>query len=278
MVTDRALIQYDIPACRRLWQERFEDSDAFCDWYSSERFAPALSAGVFLSNNGTEQLVSMAHGRLLPLSIAGKPCLSLMVGGVATRKDAERRGYMRLAMQRIREIAAASGAELLVLSPVDPTIYTGLGYIVCAESLRVRTVGGSPLPMVSEPDAKSLLGCYTRCAMRYDFAPCRTPETMRSRIGELRSDGAELVVLTSAERMLGYAFFNRAENRAEEVFAEDTDAYLRLLRGMPAGLDAMLPPDLPLNGKRHAQLMALSAGSNHFAVVSGRTAYCPEEF
>lgn len=106
MVTDRALIQYDIPACRRLWQERFEDSDAFCDWYFSERFAPALSAGVFLSNNGTEQLVSMAHGRLLPLSIAGKPRLSLMVGGVATRKDAERRGYMRLAMQRIREIAA----------------------------------------------------------------------------------------------------------------------------------------------------------------------------
>ena len=278
MVTDRALIQYDIPACRRLWQERFEDSDAFCDWYFSERFAPALSAGVFLSNNGMEQLISMAHGRLLPLSIAGKPRLSLMVGGVATRKDAERRGYMRLAMQRIREIAAASGAELLVLSPIDPAIYTGLGYIVCAESLRVRTVGGSPLPMVSEPDAKSLLGCYTRCAMRYDFAPCRTPEAMRSRIRELRSDGAELVVLTSAERMLGYAFFNRAENRAEEVFAEDTDAYLRLIRGMPAGLDAMLPPDLPLNGKRHAQLMALSAGSNHFAVVSGRTAYCPEEF
>ncbi len=120
MVTDRALIQYDIPACRRLWQERFEDSDAFCAWYFSERFVPALSAGVFLSSNGTEQLVSMAHGRLLPLSIAGKPCLSLMVGGVATRKDAERRGFMRLALQRIREIAAASGAVFFFID----TVYT----------------------------------------------------------------------------------------------------------------------------------------------------------
>ncbi|MBR4018129.1 MAG: GNAT family N-acetyltransferase, partial [Clostridia bacterium] len=86
----RTTKQTDIPKLRALWQECFGDSDAFCDWFFAERFAPALS--VAAEKNG--EILSAVHGWPFSLSIRNIPIPAIMMCGVATHPAARGKGLM----------------------------------------------------------------------------------------------------------------------------------------------------------------------------------------
>ena len=280
----RQLTKEDIPACRALWQARFGDSDAFCDWYFSERFCPTLSIGLFSDG----QLCSMAHGRTLQVRFANTDHFPvLMIGGVSTATDCEGRGLMKQVLQRMEQLAKENDIDLLILATETPAIYKSSGFTVCATALYAEATGTNESPLnhdIRTYDVKALLDCCRAGGASMQFFPARTLASMQDRIQELCCEGGGLLTIPSANGGIeGYAFCDPVGKRADEVLARSEDGYWALLSMLPKGTVAMLPPDLPFDGKRGsgAQLMCKPLTEETAFIQnesSDTAAFCPETY
>ena len=238
----RPLTGADGEAALALWQARFFDSDSFCRWYFSERYTPALSAGVFLDG----ELVSMALGRPVTLWEDGAEMAAVMVAGVSTRSGYERRGYMRRAMAHVEHIAGQAKASRLVLRPVDPAIYLPLGFLPYSAASIAFGTGNRPArlcrPAAVDPSALAAF-------------QARTGEDMAARLRDAASDGGACVLLADGAAVCAYALLESPEGDAVEAVGRTAEAYAALLDALPSGCSAMQAPNAPL-GARIPHLMA----------------------
>lgn len=279
-LTVRQLTTDDIPACRKLWQARFFDSDAFMDWYFSDRFCPELSFGLF--DHGS--LCSMAHGRMMQLRFGGAVVSALMIGGVSTVETCEGRGYMRRVLDAIKQFAEKNAIPLLLLTTETPAIYKSSGFNICAGMLQTSANGGNSQPLSFDPmhiDLEALTTCCNAVGERYHFFPVRSTKSMLSRLHECFSTGAGLLTLYADDGSVeGYAVCDPQEKIAEEVLARTTDGYARLLAALAENTSVLLPPDVPFEGqpwKIHTMCLAIDEKQLPTDWQSG-LCFCPETF
>ena len=119
---------HHIPALRRLWQEAFEDSDAFLDGFFSTGFSPrrcrclwedgTLAAALYwfdCNRNGNK----VAY-----------------VYAVATLKDFQGKGLCKALMENTHEVLKESGYAGAILVPGNQglfNLYSKLGYMPCCK-------------------------------------------------------------------------------------------------------------------------------------------------
>lgn len=249
----RTLTWADGEAALALWQARFFDSDSFCRWYFSERYTPALSAGVFLDG----ELVSMALGRPVTLWEDGAEMAAVMVAGVSTRSGYERRGYMRRAMAHVERIAGQAKASRLVLRPVDPAIYLPLGFLPYSAASIAFGTGNRPARLCrpAAVDPSALAACYAAATAGLAGFQARTGEDMAARLRDAASDGGACVLLADGAAVFAYALLESPEGDAVEAVGRTAEAYAALLDALPSGCSAMQAPNAPL-GARIPHLMA----------------------
>ena len=272
----RTLTWADCEAALALWQARFFDSDPFCRWYFSERFTPALSAGVFLDG----ELVSMALGRPVTLREDGADLAAVMIAGVSTRMGYERRGYMRRAMAQAELLAAQAGARRLVLRPVDPAIYLPLGYLPYSAASIAFGTGRCPAPLrdPAEVDPLALAGCYAAATAGLSGFQERTAADMAARLRDVACDGGACVLLQEDGAVSAYALLESADGDAVEAVARTAAGYAALLDALPADCQAMQAPNAPLGARiPHAMAKPVpDAPAFAPAGVAGR--FVPEEY
>jgi len=287
MMELRKLTNQDISDCRALWQARFFDSNAFCDWYFKHRFCPELSVGLFEDG----KLCSMAHGRKMQIHYNNTILSALMVGGVSTATSAEGHGYMKRVMAEMEKIGIKEDVDLLLLATERPALYKSSGYEVCAKALYATATGEDIQPLNYDKEnypIQELLSCGEHACGTLPFFPARTESYMKNRVDELCCEGAGLLMLRNAENVLtGYAFADLETNRADEVIAYTTEGYRKLLSQLPKGMVAMLPPQLEIEGERdscawtmckplkdHLKIhMQLSKNTERM-----QSAFCPETY
>lgn len=197
MAEFRTAKQTDIPRLRALWQECFGDSDAFCDWFFAERFAPALS--VAAEENG--EILSAVHGWPFTLSIRNKAIPAIMMCGVATHPAARGKGLMTKCISLFMANAREKGFLALFQKPVDFDIYVRLGHYASYNAVTITKKEGivySPAQHItdslcSDTFAEELLPIYKSYAENYSCAVIRSLEDMALKLRDYAADGGRLL-------------------------------------------------------------------------------------
>ena len=260
MIELRRLTTADVSAAKQLWRLRFDDGDAFIDWYFSTYFCPQTSIGLF----DEEELLSMAHGRLMKMRLYERALPVWMVSGVSTKPGYEKRGYMHLVMQKLLYAGAEDGVPLAFNHPVRLDAYEKLGFVPFTELLLWHGEGADQMdvPLAREPiSAKRLLTIYQAATKAYQGCIYRSERDMERRLADHFSDGGRCLM---TEQGYSLYYLDEQELRAEETLSIGSPLPLiAKLKHLAAGrkLTVKLPADLPLPGERKPwQVIAVTDG------------------
>lgn len=283
----RLLDPADIPSARRLWHICFpEDSEAFLDWFFTQRCMPSLSGGCFEG----ESLLSVMHGTVMPLACNGKTVPALMVSGVATEPGERGKGHMHRTMLFLREIAAEQGIHVLFNHPQDPDGYKRLGFLPCTDTLyfdqpRTFFLSDGKTGLRQEPFSleKALL-VYQKLTGRYSAFSVRDEAAFELRARELTLDGGEAYLFCDAHGPSAYCFCHRegSVTVCDEILSLGDYApvlsELCRLTGCER-IHAKLPPETPLPGERRVQNIMLADAATYASFGYGtRLCYSVDEY
>lgn len=111
---------------RPLYEEAFDDSQAFVDYYFHS-YVRGRSKCLVAEDSG--QIVSMIsiHEKRWRMREEGT-CTVWYLYGIATMRTHQRQGYMRRLMERILSDGEHAGIAYIYLIPVNPKVYEELGF------------------------------------------------------------------------------------------------------------------------------------------------------
>ncbi len=245
----RVLTPSDRDAVRALWELRFDDSPSFRDWFFAHRYSPETS--VCLTIDG--RIASVAQGYPMRVRLRGITLPALMISGVSTHPDFEKRGLMHRVMTAMMQLCRDFEIPCAFHTPARLPTFFSLGHLPCTDTLRYRSdaAGASPARWDDVPQLSELTRVYGEASRRYSGVVERDEAAMAQKRDDYLSDGARCVTFRREGRLCGYLFGFDTEDGfyAEEVMALDTPAYEALLSRLPCGAQAKLPPDLPFAGE-----------------------------
>ena len=255
MADVRIASQDDKKEFYRLWKICFGDSDAFCDWFFSHRYAPDSS--VVLETEG--EIVSCMQAFPYSIRIRGKEIPGAMLCGVSTHPDHRKKGYMgeifRYEMNHLREKGC-------IVAPHTPAVlpsYFSFGHLPVADASYLecdcvpKGKAAVRLHPIKETDWGKLLPLYQKFAEKYSGIIDRTEEDFLRKAADYAADGGRCAVYLKDNEIKGYAFYYQTEDLLLCVEAVAEDGYFHILmEGLFAeaeGLQfsAKLPPALYLH-------------------------------
>lgn len=253
----------DREALKTLWQQTFEESQPFLDWFFQERFLPEFC---FLAEEN-QRIVSALHGFPAHIRIRSRILPCLIVSGVATLPEWRHRGYMRAVFSAYAKEMRARGIPLVIYRPVDMAIYEPLGHYAVSDAL-FFTQEASASPLIGGPDAakaedmplsgdlSGLYRCYDGFSRGYSCMIARSYADFAFKFSDYAADaGRCLAVTDEAGRIDGYCvyFETDSEVSGEELVACSPAGYAQLYAAMQARaagkrLTLRLPSDAPHPG------------------------------
>lgn len=239
----------------KLWKLCFGDSDAFCDWFFENRFAPVYS--VVLEAEG--EIRSCMQGFPYSILIRGKTIPGAMLCGVSTHPNHRKKGYMgkifSYEMNHLRE----KGCLVAPHTPAVLPSYFSFGHFPVADAAYLRCDALPPMDMpegicdVAEKDWKRLFPLYAKFAEKYSGILKRTEADFLRKAADYAADGGKAVAYIRNNEVKAYAFYylTEAELICVEAAAEDA-AWETLMEGLfsfGTGLKCTvkLPPEITLS-------------------------------
>ncbi len=121
----------DIPALKALWQQAFEDEEAFVERFFEKRVLGQLQNAIVLEEQGV--LVSMLYALPCVLTHGASKAQYKAVNlvGVATQRNQQGKGYMRKLLEKAFTMLQGEGVEAIVLKPSNPRFYEKFGFHIC---------------------------------------------------------------------------------------------------------------------------------------------------
>lgn len=255
MADVRIASQNDRKEFNRLWKICFGDSDAFCDWFFTYRYAPEYS--VVLETEG--EIVSCMQAFPYHIRIRGREISGAMLCGVSTHPDHRKKGYMgeifRYEMNHLRQKGC-------IVAPHTPAVlpsYFSFGHLPVADASYLECdcvpvmKTAVKLHSVKEKGWSKLFPLYQKFAEKYSGIIDRTEEDFLRKAADYAADGGKCAAYIKNNEIKGYAFYYQTEELllCVEAAAED-GCYHSLMEGLLAegkGLvfSAKLPPALYLH-------------------------------
>ena len=279
----------DIPQLIALWQQCFGDSDAFCNWFFAERWAPEYST--VAEEDG--RILSAVHGWPYSLSIRGKAIPSIMMCGVATYPHARGRGLMHGCITLFMRNARKLGCMALFQKPVDFAIYRRYCHYASSDAALITKKAGACFAaasdtvdtLCSDAYAEELLPIYQSCTAAYSNRVLRTPQSMALKMRDYSADGGRLIRSVKNGRTTGYGIYYMTDSRLDAVevmggdgAAEDILNTLAVMaqnreftakffpdRLLPDGFDAVVRPWNAMAALDVPGLMRELCGVSHIA-------------
>jgi len=241
----------------RLWKICFGDSDAFCDWFFENRFAPEYS--VVLEAEG--EIVSCMQAFPYIVHIRGKEIPSAMLCGVSTHPEHRGKGYMgkifSYEMNHLQKLGC-------VVAPHTPAIlpsYFSFGHLPVAnanylESEEVPAFDSNvKLVLFGKERWSELYPLYTAFSKKYSGILARTKADFLRKAADYAADGGQCAAYIENNEVKGYAFYYQMEDAFLCVEAAAEDGYykplmeglmtkavgLRFLAKLPADVTVELP-------------------------------------
>lgn len=252
MQTVRVVNQKDKIDFYRLWKICFGDSDAFCNWFFENRFAPEYSIVLETEN----EIASCMQAFPYTIQIRGKEIAGAMLCGVSTHPEQRKKGHMgkifSYEMNHLRKMG-------LVVAPHTPAVlpsYFSFGHFPVADAsyLECDCVPDfeTSAKIIPVEDLKSLFPLYQRFAKKYSGIICRTETDFLRKAADYAADGGKCAAYIKNNKIKSYAFYYQTEEMLLCVEAAAEEGYYHaLMEGLLAqakGLkfSAKLPPELYL--------------------------------
>lgn len=238
---------------RELWKLCFGDSEAFMDWFFSERYFPEFSS--VLEEDGV--IMSALHSYPLHIRIRNRILPASMLAGVSTHPERNGRGYMKQIFLHYMQRVHALEIPVAIHTPAHLPTFFSRGHFPAADTLHATMAGArGELP---EGVARQSLyeglaplqACYQKATGRYSGCVSRTLGDFAYKCRDYASDGGLCLVCRQGEDVLGYAIYYVMEDKlhAEECLALDAGTLAMLLSALRAESDGRalhikLPPDV----------------------------------
>lgn len=110
--------------CRNLWRECFHDSEAYMDYYFSEKW----NHNIVLWEADDKAAKSMVHLNPYVLNFCGEQLKSYYIVGVATNENYRKQGKMRKLLEQSFSIMREEKIRFTFLMPADRKIYEPFGF------------------------------------------------------------------------------------------------------------------------------------------------------
>lgn len=242
----------DRGALLALWRDTFGDSEAFLDWFFSERWLPEHCV---VEERGGE-IIGAMHGIPARIAVRGVPLPGVIVSGVATRPEYRGRGVMHAVFSHFMREHRSAGFSLVCCHPARLPTYFSLGLYPSADAAFFT---GGPAPAAAPParlippgqETPALLACYRAFSARYSAVIDRGDEDLALKMRDYASDGAQCLALSGEGGIESYAVFFRREGGvyAEECAAREPSGFPALLAALAGAagespVTAKLPPEL----------------------------------
>lgn len=274
----RQLQPKDCFAAKGLWQEIFQDTEPFANFFFSRRFTPTLSFGAF----DGEELVSMALGRRVRMETPS--LITVMISGVSTLPAYRHQGLMTEVLTRLNANAKRRGYDVAVLSPVNPDLYLPFGFRPLTHAIRATETAVQHPEIVETDNADILHSIYRKACARHFCMLHREKKDMQLAMEEYGRDGG--VFLLAPEEQ-GYLCFLPGSNRIEvtECVALSDRIYRDLLESAaqrsPSGTaTADLPTECGMSGTliRPLYALPLKEGIGLETLEHDRRSFCVERY
>lgn len=131
-----SLYNDELTPIKRLWDDIFEDSEAFTEYYF-ENICNKNDIVVASENN---QIIGMVHLNYYDAVYYGRDVKAVYIVGVAVKKQYRRKGIMRKMLEFGLEYAGKQGAAFAFLMPKRDEYYRGLGFekIYTTKKIKLR--------------------------------------------------------------------------------------------------------------------------------------------
>lgn len=238
-----------------LWKVCFGDSDAFCNWFFKNRFAPTYS--VVLETEG--EVASCMQAFPYSLRIRGKKVPGAMLCGVSTHPNHRKKGFMGQIFSYEMNLLYKKGCIVAPHTPAMLPSYFSFGHLPVADAkyLECECVPSFKttvkLDSIEEKDWDKLFPLYERFAAHYSGIIWRTKEDFLRKAADYAADGGKCTAYIKNNEIKGYVFYYLTEEMllCVETAAED-GYYHSLMEGLLSlgkGLvfSAKLPPELYLS-------------------------------
>lgn len=253
MLQVRTAVQEDKARIRELWRICFGDSEAFMDWFFTERYFPEFSSvlledGIVMSALQSYPLHIRVRQHILPAS---------MLAGVSTHPARNGRGYMKQIFLHYMQQVRTAGIPIAIHTPANLPVFFSRGHYPATDVLhavfseaREGAIPGEITRQSLTEGLAPLQACYQQATRRYSGCVSRTMGDFSFKCRDYAADGAKCLVRRQGDRVSGYCIYYITTEKvyAEECFALDADTLSMLtcaLRHEADGrkLDIKLPPD-----------------------------------
>lgn len=201
---------------RKLYEEVFEDTKRFTDFY----FAEYLEKNQILVNFHDSDIISMMH--LIPnnVTIKGEDTVLFYIFAVATRKDFRKKGYMEAMINKAINDLYLKGTPLCYLIPENAKTYKKFGFSTIREKLiAIADIEKKEYDFddfyfreFMEEDKELLIKFFNNLVAPYmDFYKTRNSEYFKNMMKKVESENGSIEIMFCNDKISGYAFVSNEE-------------------------------------------------------------------
>jgi predicted acetyltransferase len=218
------------PELIKLYREAFGDSEAYVDYFFSQK-ANAGNAFYEFSENGG--LASALYLFDMKISIASAPLPSGFIAGLATFIEHKNKGYASKLMQKTFEAAYSQGKYLIVLHPSSPRFYEKFNFapLNFMKERAVAYAAGSGLKYNFQPAGinsfSQIYEIYQNFVKSFDGYAERDALSVKKRICEVFADGGSAAVIEIEDKKY-YVICDENEKLIEETTLTDYDVLCKI--------------------------------------------------
>ncbi|MFC4803876.1 GNAT family N-acetyltransferase [Filifactor villosus] len=225
---------------KKLWKYSFSDTPQYLDYYFEKRYRQENN--LVLTVEGELVATLLTNPYILCMGGSRKKVSYIVAVSVEPQYRGE--GYSSALLKRTLSILYEKGEDLVLLMPIDTSIYRRYGFINTffqdsfLTSVKGRVGRKSPLLLkkavfTRKEDTEALCTLYEK-AMRSKYAYVdRTQEDFAVRLDEAEREGGTVYFFVREGEKVGYFFFFDEYEKdmalVQELVAFDTDCINRLM-------------------------------------------------
>lgn len=218
-----------------MWQQCFEDSEAFRKWLFEKRFLPSFSTYIKKEN----EIVCCMQSYPMHIWVRGKIVKGVMLCGVCTDKKYRKQGLMTELFSRTMNMLSEKGYALAVHTPAVLHSYYRFGHIAVNRCKYIKSDNTAQFQKdnnIKEVHQKFnlLYECYEKFSQKYSGCASRTLADFLLKMEDYTIDNAKVIAYEYNNSVKGYAVFYNTDSivQAVETVAESNGIYQKIVEAI----------------------------------------------
>jgi len=218
-----------------MWQQCFEDSEAFRKWLFDKRFLPSFSTYI----KKDDEIVCCMQSYPMHIWVRGKIVKGVMLCGVCTDKRYRKQGLMTELFSNTMNMLSEKGYALAVHTPAVLHSYYRFGHIAVNRCKYIKSDNTAQFQKDNNikevhQNFKLLYECYEKFSQKYSGCASRTLADFLLKMEDYAIDNAKVIAYEYNSDVKGYAVFYDTDDivQAVETVAENNVVYQKIVEGI----------------------------------------------